>query len=126
MFLRELGVEEPIDYERTRFDEVVHDVDVVLDTIGDTQRRSWTVLKRGGVLVSIVGPPSAEEAARHGVRAGSFGADASPTQLAEIAKLVDAGSLKPVVDTVLPLSDARRAHEISERGHVRGKVVLTV
>jgi NADPH:quinone reductase-like Zn-dependent oxidoreductase len=127
MFLRELGVDEPIDYESTRFDEVVHNVDVVLDTIGgDTQRRSWKVLKRGGVVVSLVGPPSAEEAARHGVRAESFGADASPTQLAEIAKLVDAGSLKPVVDTLLPLSDARHPHEMSERGHVRGKIVLTV
>ena len=102
-------------------------MDVVLDTIGgDTQRRSWQVLKRGGVLVSIVGPPSAEEAARNGVRVESFGANASPTQLAEIAKLVDAGSLKPIVEVVLPLSEARRAHEMSERGHGRGKIVLNV
>ena len=62
-FLRELGVEEPIDYEKTRFEDVVHDVDVVLDTLGgDTQNRSWKVLKKGGILVSIVAPPSADEA----------------------------------------------------------------
>ena len=63
-FLRELGVDEAIDYEKTGFEDVVHDVDVVLDTIGgDTQNRSWKVLKKGGILVSIISPPSAEEAA---------------------------------------------------------------
>ena len=68
-FLRELGVDDPIDYEKTRFEDVVHDVDVVLDTLGgDTQNRSWKVLKKGGILVSIVAPPSADEAAKHGVR----------------------------------------------------------
>jgi NADPH:quinone reductase-like Zn-dependent oxidoreductase len=67
-FLRQLGVDEPIDYEKTQFEDVVHDVDVVFDPIGgDTQKRSWKTLKRGGVLVSIVGPPSGDEAAKHGV-----------------------------------------------------------
>jgi NADPH:quinone reductase-like Zn-dependent oxidoreductase len=98
-FLRELGVDQAIDYENTRFDDVVRDVDVVLDTIGnDTQERSWKVLKKGGVLVSIVGPPSSQEAARHGVRAEYFSACSSSSQLAEIAKLVDAGRLKPMVE----------------------------
>jgi NADPH:quinone reductase-like Zn-dependent oxidoreductase len=81
-FLRELGVDEPIDYEKSRFEDVVHNVDVVLDTIGgDTQDRSWKVLKRGGILVSIVQPPSAEEATKHGVRAEYFSAQPSGSQI---------------------------------------------
>jgi NADPH:quinone reductase-like Zn-dependent oxidoreductase len=125
--LRELGVDEPIDYEKTRFEDVVHDVDVVLDTQGaDIQNRSWKVLKKGGFLVSIVAPPSAEEAAKHSVRSTFSAAHPSSALLSEIAKLVDAGSLKPVVETVLPLSDARRAHELNETGHARGKTVLKV
>ena len=126
-FLRELGVDEPIDYERTRFEDVAHDVDVVLDTLaGDIQKRSWKVLKKGGILVSIVAPPSADEAAKHSVRSAFFSAHPSSSQLSEIAKLVDAGKLKSVVETVLPLSDARRAHELNETGHARGKTVLKV
>ena len=126
-FLRDLGVDEPIDYEKTRFEDVVHDVDVVLDTIGgDTQKRSWKVLKKGGILVSIVSPPSAEEAAKHGVRSGYVFVQPSASQLAEIAKLVDSGKLKPVVEAVLPLAEARRAQEMNETGHTRGKIVLKV
>ncbi len=126
-FLRELGVDQPIDYEKTRFEDVVHDVDVVLDTIGgDTQKRSWKVLKKGGILVSIVSPPSAEEAAKQGVRHGYVFVQPNASQLAEIAKLVDSGKLKPVVETVLPLAEARRAQEQSETGHARGKIVLKV
>jgi len=125
--LRRLGVDELIDYEKTRFENVVHDVDVVLDTLGaDTQNRSWKVLKKGGILVSIVAPPSAEEAANHSVRSAFMSVHPSSAQLSKIAKLVDAGKLKPVVETVLPLSDARRAHELNETGHARGKTVLKV
>jgi len=126
-FLRESGVDEPIDYEINRFEELVHDVDVVLDTLGgDTQNRSWKVLKKGGILVSIVAPPSADEVVRHGVRSAFFSAHPSSSQLSKIGQLVDAGKLKPAVETVLPLSDARRAHELNETGHARGKIVLKV
>jgi NADPH:quinone reductase-like Zn-dependent oxidoreductase len=68
-FVRQLGADELIDYQTTKFEDVVHDVEVVLDTIGgDTQQRSWKVLKRGGILVSIVSPPSPEMAKEYGVR----------------------------------------------------------
>jgi len=77
-------------------------------------------------LVSIVAPPAAEEAAKHSVRSAFMSVRPSSGQLSEIAKLVDAGKLKPVVETVLPLSDARRAHELNETGHARGKTVLTI
>ena len=126
-YLRELGVDEPIDYEKDRFEDLVRGVEVVFDTIGgDTQRRSWKVLKKGGILVSIVAPPSAEEAAMSGVRQAFVFMTPNGSELAEIAKLADAGKLKPVVETVLPLADARRAHELSQTGHTRGKIVLRV
>lgn len=126
-FLRELGVDKAVDYQTTRFEDVAHDVDVVLDTIGgDTQERSFKVLKKGGILVSLVQPPSQESAAKYGVRALFYGAHASSSDLAEIAKLIDNGKVKPVVETVLPLAEARRAHELSESGHGRGKIVLKV
>jgi NADPH:quinone reductase-like Zn-dependent oxidoreductase len=124
-FLRELGVDQAVDYQKTRFEDVVLDVDVVLDTVGtDTQERSFKVLKKGGILVSIVQPPSQELAAKYGVRALFYGAHASSSNLAEIAKLIDSGKVKIVVETVLPLAEARRAHELSESGHGRGKIVL--
>ena len=126
-FLRELGVDEPIDYEKAKFEDVVRDVDVVFDTIGgDTQQRSWKVLKKGGILVSIISQPSEKEAAKHGVRLGYVFVQPNAAELAEIAKLVDSGKVKPVVETVLPLSEARRAQELSETGHTRGKIVLKV
>ena len=126
-FLRELGTDEPIDYEKMRFDDAVEGVDVVFDTIGgDTQDRSWKVLNKGGILVSIVQPPPAELAGKYGVRAEMLGMQPNSAQLAEIAKLVDSGHLRVVVERVLPLSEARQAHELSEKGHVRGKIVLKV
>jgi NADPH:quinone reductase-like Zn-dependent oxidoreductase len=124
-FLHELGVDKAVDYQQTRFEDVVHDADVVLDTIGgDTQERSFKALKKGGILVSIVQPPSQELAAKHGVRALFYGGHPSSSDLAEIARLIDAGKVKTVVETVLPLAEARRAHELSQSGHARGKIVL--
>jgi NADPH:quinone reductase-like Zn-dependent oxidoreductase len=125
-FLRTLGADETIDYTVTRFEDVAHHVDVVLDTMaGETQTRSWKVLKKGGILVSILTPPSPEEAAAHGVRQAFVFVQPNASQLAEIAKLVDSGKLKAILETILPLSEARRAQEISAGGHTRGKIVLT-
>jgi NADPH:quinone reductase-like Zn-dependent oxidoreductase len=124
-FLGELGVDKALDYQKTRFEDVVHDADVVLDTIGgDTQERSFKAFKKGGILVSIVQPPSPELAAEYGVRALFYGGHPSSSNLAEIAKLIDAGKVKTVIETVLPLAEARRAHELSQSGHARGKIVL--
>lgn len=124
-FIRELGADEAVDYQKTRFEDVVREVDVVLDTIGgDTQERSFKALKKGGTLVSIVQPPSPELAAKYGVRALFYGAHPSSSDLAKIAALIDSGKVKTVVDTILPLAEARRAHELSQGGHARGKIVL--
>lgn len=126
-FLRQLGADEVIDYNTTKFEDVVHQVDVVFDTIGgDTQERSWATLKPGGMLVSVVQPPSNERADALGVRASMIGAYSDPAILAEVAALVDDGKLKPHVSKVLPLSEARKAQEIISTRHTRGKVVLQV
>src|SRR6267378_783731 len=125
--LRKLSVDEPIDYTQQRFEDVARNIDVVLDTIGgETQERSWSVLKKGGNLLSLVQPPSVEKAKALGVRAVFVGVQANGEQLAEIAKIIDSGKLAPVTDRILPLSEAGRAHELSQSGHIRGKIVLRV
>lgn len=126
-FLRSLGVDEVIDHHLKPFEEVVAPVDVVFDTVGgDVRERSWKVLKPGGILVSIIGPPAAETAAAHGVRQAFVFTEANASQLGQLASLVDSGKLLPSVETILPLSAARRAHELSEAGHTAGKLVLLV
>jgi NADPH:quinone reductase-like Zn-dependent oxidoreductase len=125
--VRQLGADEVIDYRKTKFEEVARDVDVVLDTIGgETQERSWPVLKRGGVLVSLVEPPSAEKAAAHGARGSFIRQKANGAQLAAIADLVMQGKIKINVETVLRLPQARQAQELSKTGHSGGKIVLEV
>ena len=125
--LRKLGVDAPIDYTQQRFEDVARNIDIVLDTIGgETQERSWSVLKKGGVLVSLVQPPSEEKAKELGLRAAFLGAQPNGAQLAEIAKIIDSGKLAPVIDSILPLSEARRAHELSQSGHTHGKIALRV
>ncbi|MBK8534879.1 MAG: NADP-dependent oxidoreductase [Candidatus Competibacteraceae bacterium] len=123
----ELGADRFIDYTQTRFEEIVKDVDIVFDTVGgDTQDRSWPVLKPGGILVSVINPPPEETAAKHGVRSAFVFVQPSGQQLTAIARLIDAGRMKPIIHTVLPLSDARQAQVISQGGHARGKIVLHV
>jgi len=127
-FVRQLGADEVIDYRKSKFDEIVRNADVVLDTIGgETQERSWKVLKRGGILVSTVQPPSPEAAATHGVR-GAFllSNQRRIDELASIAELVLSGRVKVHIHTILPLGDARKAQELSQSGHVIGKMVLRV
>jgi NADPH:quinone reductase-like Zn-dependent oxidoreductase len=128
-FLRDLGADEVIDYTATRFEDVVRDVDVVLDTVGpadNTQQRSWAVLKPGGMLVGMVVPPDAAEAAAHQVRSQFIALQPDAQQLAEITRLIDAGQLRPIVSTVLPLQEACQAHALIESRHTRGKIVLQV
>jgi len=126
-FLRELGADEVIDYRSTKFEKAVQDVDVVLDTIGgETQLRSWQVLRRGGILVATLGISSLEAARDRGVRGEGILVHPDATQLSQIAVLIDEGTVKPAVTKVLPLAEAARAHELSQTGHVRGKIVLQV
>jgi NADPH:quinone reductase-like Zn-dependent oxidoreductase len=125
-FLRELGANEIIDYTTTRFEEVVHDVDLVFDTVGgDTLQRSWQVIKPAGVLVSIVSPPPPAAVAKgHDVRFAWFVVEPNRDELTQIGALIDAGQLRPIIDTVFPLAQARQAYEQAAKGHTRGKLVL--
>lgn len=126
-FLRQLGADAVIDYRTTRFETVVSDVDVVLDLMaGDTQERSWQVLKSGGILVATLGIASPDAASQRGVRGEGVRVHPDHGQLSQIATLIDAGDVKPTVTTILPLAAAARAHEMSQAGHVRGKIVLQV
>ncbi len=127
-FLLELGANEIIDYTTTRFEDVVHDVEVVFDTVGgDTFQRSWQVVKKGGVLVSVVSPrPSFEEAKVYDVRPVWFVVEPNRAHLIQIGALIDAGRIRPIIETVLPLSQARQAYEQGAKGHTRGKIVLRV
>ena len=129
-FLREIGVDEAIDYRETDFTEAVKDVDVVLDTIGgETTTGSLRVLRPGGIVVSIlpVGPKDFdEEAERLGVRALRMLVDASHSGLRAIAELVEAGKLRPAIAATFPLADAAEAHRLGDTGRTTGKLVLTV
>ena len=126
-FLRELGIDRFIDYNRTRFEDVTRDVDVVLDGVGgEIQERSWSVLKPGGMLASIRGRPDDEQAAARGVRARYISVRADAAQLRAIADLAAGGLLKVHVDETFPLNEVRKAHEKSKTGHTRGKVVLRI
>lgn len=125
--LRELGADEAVDYASTRFEEKAKDVDLVFDTIGgETLERSWSVLKKGGILVATSAMPSQEKAAALGVKAKYVSNRPDARILKELAELMDAGKLHSFVEAGIPLAEVRKAHVLSQAGHVRGKIVLTV
>lgn len=127
-FLQELGVDEAVDYNTAPFEDAFRDVDVVLDSIGgDTQQRSWAVLNPGGVLLSLVQPPSEAAAAAHGAR-GAYITTTPPIGqvLTEVAGLIDSGKIRPTVSAVLPLQEIARGHQMIETRHTRGKIALQV
>ncbi|MFG3009491.1 NADP-dependent oxidoreductase [Streptomyces cinerochromogenes] len=127
-FLREIGVDEPVDYRSTDVTETVRDVDVVLDTLGgETSVRSLRVLRPGGVVVSIlpVGDDDFyEEAERLGVRAVRMLVDADRSGMRAIAELAESGRLKATIAGTFPLADAAKAHELGDTGRTTGKLVL--
>jgi NADPH:quinone reductase-like Zn-dependent oxidoreductase len=129
LFLRNLGANTVIDYKTQRFEEEVRDADAVIDLVGgETQKRSFQVLRRGGKLISAVSAPDQHLAQSYGVEAAFFLVNVTSQNLAEIAGLIDAGKLRTRVGAVLPLSDAREAHFMLEhlRPQPRGKIVLAV
>jgi NADPH:quinone reductase-like Zn-dependent oxidoreductase len=128
-FVRELGANTVIDYRTQRFEEEVRDADAVIDLVGgETQKRSFQVLRRGGKLISAVSRPDQHLAENHGVEAAFFLVNVTSQYLAEIAGLVDGGKLRTRVGAVLPLADAREAHFMLERvrPQPKGKIVLVV
>jgi NADPH:quinone reductase-like Zn-dependent oxidoreductase len=124
-FVRKLGADEFIDYKKAKFEDKVSGADVVFDTVGgDTQERAFQTLKRGGVLVSTVNPPSAEKAKEFGVNVAMVMVTPKPHQLAEINRLLESEKLKVRVATVLPLAEVKKAHQLSASGHADGKIIL--
>lgn len=126
-FVTSLGADEVINYRDVNFKDVVSDVDVVFDTVGDqVQEDSWSVLKSGGVLVSIVSPPSEERAQKEGVTAKFVFIQPNAAILKQLADLVDQSSVRPVIAKEFALTDIKKAHELSENGRTVGKIVLHV
>ena len=132
-WLGEIGADEVVDYTTTRFEDVVGDMDVVLDLVGEgldaTSSRSLRVLRPGGLLVAIpagVPPEVAAEAESRGVRATAFLVEPDGPALARIGQLIDAGHVRIGVEEVFPLDRAADAHRRGETGRTRGKLVLRV
>ena len=124
-FVKNLGADEFIDYTATNFEDVVKDVDVVYDTIGgDTQKRSFQVLKEGGFLVSLVEDPSKKLLQKYKVEGKVIASVPNPKQLEEITQLVEEGKVKTHIEKVFPLSEAKKAQKLSKEGHTRGKFIL--
>jgi NADPH:quinone reductase-like Zn-dependent oxidoreductase len=126
--VKSLGAGQVIDYRAVDFSKEVADVDVVLDTVGgETRDRSWSVLRKGGVLVAVaMPPPDGHVAAKHGVRAVMTAVMPDGRRLEEIGKLIDAGELRLLIDSEFPLASAAAAHERSESRRARGKIILRV
>jgi NADPH:quinone reductase-like Zn-dependent oxidoreductase len=127
--VRRLGADQAIDYRAERFEDTVKDVDAVIDLVGgDMQARSFAVLRPGGMLVSSVTYPDEKLAQQRGVKAGFFFVEVTTARLTTIARMIEAGTLTTNVGAVLPLADARTAHEMLEGARPRpgGKIVLRV
>jgi NADPH:quinone reductase-like Zn-dependent oxidoreductase len=126
-FVLGMGADEYVDYTEQDVAEAVSDVDLALDTVGgETTEGLLRVLRQGGILVTIAAAAPTDAAEARGVRAELFSSRTDPEHLARIAALVDAGEVRVELSEVLPLSEIRRAHELSESGHTRGKIVLTL
>jgi NADPH:quinone reductase-like Zn-dependent oxidoreductase len=126
-FVRSLGADGVIDYRAERFDEKARDVDMVLDTIGgETRERSWRILRKGGVLVTLVSPIPPGVAEQHGARGIFFIVNGNRGQLDQISTLVNEGKLKPIIAEVFPLTRAGEAFKYGAGTHLPGKIILEV
>ena len=127
-FVRSLGAGTVIDYRVTRFEDVVPLVDAVLDMVGgETKQRSFAVIKPGGILVSVVSQPTRSDARPSGIRSVFFLVQVTTERLNTLTSLFDSGQLRTRVGTVLPLEQARTAHEmLAGAPHPGGKIVLTM
>jgi NADPH:quinone reductase-like Zn-dependent oxidoreductase len=126
-FLKQLGADVAIDYTKQKFEDIAKDVDIVLDSIGkDTLARSYGVVKKGGIIVSLVARPNQTELEKHGIRGEALSVDPNSDELTEIGKLIDDEKIKVIVSQTFPLSEAIKAQQQVATGHTRGKIVLKV
>ena len=126
-FLKELGADVAIDYKTQKFEEISKDVDVVIDAVGgETLRRSYPIVKKGGMVVSLSDNVDQAQLGQYGIRGTSIVVQNNGDELAQIAKLIDQGKIKVVVSETFPLADASKAQAKADLGHTRGKIVLKV
>jgi alcohol dehydrogenase len=126
-YVKALGADEPIDYKSQKFEDLIHDYDAVFDTVaGETYKRSYQVLKKGGIIVSMIEKPDEELMKKYGVQAIAQKTKSNSAHLEAVAKLVEEGVLKSQVDKVFPLSETAAALAYLEKSHTRGKVVIKV
>jgi NADPH:quinone reductase-like Zn-dependent oxidoreductase len=125
-FVRSLGAEIVIDYTTTSLVDEVQDVDCVFDTVGETLETSLRVLKRGGILVALSGPPPTEQARARGVQVIATRTQIGSDLLVQLARLIDEGQLQTVIKDTFPLSQAGLAHALGQQGHGRGRIVLHI
>jgi NADPH:quinone reductase-like Zn-dependent oxidoreductase len=125
--VKSLGADEVIDYRNENFAAKAKDVDLVLDNVGGaTLKESYGVVRKGGLLLTIASPPDEVLAKQHGITARFERGVVNGIRLQEIGGLIDIGKLRVIVDTEFPLNEAAAAHEMSEAGHARGKIILNV
>jgi len=125
--LKQLGADVAVDYTKTKFEDVAKDVDAVLDPVGkETLARSYNVIKKGGIVMSLVARPDPAQLEKNGIRGAGISVHPDAEDLAEIAQLIDAGKIKPIVTQVLPLSEAIAAQQQAATHHTRGKVVIRI
>jgi NADPH:quinone reductase-like Zn-dependent oxidoreductase len=128
-YVRGLGADTVVDYQKQRFEDEIRDADAVLDLVGgDTQARSFQILRQGGMLISTVSKPDQSLATRHGITAAFFMVDVKTERLREISALIDRGELTTRIGAALPFANAREAHMMLDGrlGHPKGKIVLNV
>jgi len=125
--LKQLGADLAVDYTKTKFEDVAKDVDAVLDPVGkETLARSYGVVKKGGIVMSLVARPDPAELEKRGIRGAGISSHPDTEDLTQIAQLIDAGKIKPIVTQVLSLSEAVAAQQQAATHHTRGKVVLRI
>jgi NADPH:quinone reductase-like Zn-dependent oxidoreductase len=125
--LKQLGADVTVDYTKRKFEDVAKDVDVVLDSVGkDTLARSYGVVRKGGIIATLVAEPDQAELDKHGIRGAAISVKPNASELAEITKLIEEKKIKPVVSEVLPLTEAVKAQEQAATHHTRGKIVLRI
>src|SRR5437016_9344414 len=123
--LKQLGADVAVDYTKTRFEDVAKDVDAVLDPVGkETLTRSYGVVKKGGIIVSLVARPNQSDLEKHGIRGVALSVEPNSGELAQIGKLIDEKKIRVIVSQTIPLSEVKKAQEQVASGHTRGKIVL--
>jgi NADPH:quinone reductase-like Zn-dependent oxidoreductase len=126
-FLKQLGADVAIDYKTQKFEDIAKDVDVVIDAVGgETLRRSYPIVKKGGMVVSLSDNVDQAQLGKFGIRGTSIAVQNNGDELTQIAKLIDQGKIKVVVSETFPLADASKAQAKADLGHTRGKIVLKV